>query len=412
MGRGDSSRGSHSEVIPRAIVFALGLLVLAGVAEFDRAGAELPSGLPDTVDAYGMVFDQWVKAREPKSAILVVRRDGRTVFAKGAGADPQKPTLIASLSKAITGVCIATLVRDGKLSFTTPLRDALAQFFKQYGPPVDQRLYQATIEELLAHRAGLRGNADDDFIYGIFAKRASSGRGWVAAARPVLSEYLLKDRLARLPGGRYSYSNTGYEILTAVIEEQTGHSYEDYCGEAVFGKLGLAVPKLHPDWRMLAGAGGWFIPGPDYLAFLDVFDPANPFLGDTVKAWIDRAQKRWTPANNDRWYSLGVNTWAGSGRWAVSHGGILHARGKNAEGEIVEGSVVSHAFRAADGTAVFIALEWTSDAESSLNALRKEIGETHKLVTRLPWGPCAGGDRSNRRAIPAGLREINPDPCK
>ena len=99
--------------------------MLAGVAEFDRAGAELPSGLPDTVDAYGMVFDQWVKAREPKSAILVVRRDGNTVFAKGSGADPQKPTLIASLSKAITGVCIATLVRDGKLSFTTPLRDAL-----------------------------------------------------------------------------------------------------------------------------------------------------------------------------------------------------------------------------------------------------------------------------------------------
>ena len=169
---------------------------------------------------------------------------------------------------------------------------------------------------------GLRGNADDNSIYGIFARRASSGHGWLAAPKMVLSEYLLKDRLARHPGGRYSYSNTGYEILSAIIEEQTGQHYEDYCGEAVFGKLGLAVPKLHPDWRMLAGAGGWFVPGPDYLAFLDVFDPANPFLGDTVKAWIDRAQKRWTPTNSDRWYSLGVNTWAGAGRWAVSHGGI------------------------------------------------------------------------------------------
>ena len=95
----------------------------------------------------------------------------------------------------------------------------------------------------------------------------------MAAPKTVLSEYLLKDRLARHPGGRYSYSNTGYEILTAIIEEQTGKSYEDYCGEAVFGKLGLAVPKLHPDWRMLAGVGGWFVPGPDYLAFLDIFDP-------------------------------------------------------------------------------------------------------------------------------------------
>ena len=152
----------------------------------------------------------------------------------------------------------------------------------------------------------------------------------------------------------------------------------------MFGALGLAVPKLHPDWRMLAGMGGWFVPGPDYLAFLDIFDPKNPFLGDTVKAWIDQAQTRWTPTNRDRWYGLGVNTWAGAGRWAVSHGGILHSRGKNAQGEPIEGSIVSHAFRAADGIAVFIALEWSPEAEVSLNALRKVIGETHKVVKTLP----------------------------
>ena len=75
------------------------------------------------------------------------------------------------------------------------------------------------------HRAGLRGNADDDSIYGIFKKRAIGGHGWQAAPKAVLSEYLLKDRLARHPGGRYSYSNTGYEILTAIIEEQTGIPY-------------------------------------------------------------------------------------------------------------------------------------------------------------------------------------------
>jgi CubicO group peptidase (beta-lactamase class C family) len=385
MGRGDPSRRSDPEVSLRAVVTVFAFVfALVGIAAFDRAAAQPPDALPDTVDAYGIVFDQWVKAREPKTAILVVRRGGKTVFAKGYGADPQKPTLIASLSKAITGVCIATLVRDGKLAFTTPLRDAMPQFFKQYGAPVDARLYQATVEELLAHRAGLRGNADDDSIYGVFAKRASAGHGWQVTPETVLSEYLLKDRLARHPGGRYSYSNTGYEILTAIIEEQTGQHYEDYCRTAVFGKLGIAMPKLHPDWRMLSGAGGWFVPGPDYLALLDVFDPANPFLGDAVKDWIDQAQKRWTPTNRDRWYSLGVNTWAGSGRWAVSHGGILHARGKNAQGEPVEGSVVAHAFRAADGTAVFIALEWTPDAERSLNELRKVIGETHRLVKTLP----------------------------
>ena len=48
--------------------------------------------LPDTAARYGAVFDQWVARRDPNHAILVVRRDGRTVFAKGHGADPMKPS--------------------------------------------------------------------------------------------------------------------------------------------------------------------------------------------------------------------------------------------------------------------------------------------------------------------------------
>ena len=45
------------------------------------------------------------------------------MFLKGHNADPRAPSLIGSMSKPITGVCIATLIRDGKLTFTTPLRE-------------------------------------------------------------------------------------------------------------------------------------------------------------------------------------------------------------------------------------------------------------------------------------------------
>jgi CubicO group peptidase (beta-lactamase class C family) len=336
--------------------------------------------LPATADAYRIVFDQWVARRKPESAILAVRRDGRTISANGHNVDPLNPTLIASLSKPITGACIATLIRDGKLSFTTPLRDVLGQFFKQFGAPADERLNNVMVEELLVHRGGLRGNADEDPIFAVFARRAHGGAGILAEAKPVLAEYMMRERLVRHPGGRYSYSNTGYEILTAIIEEQSGRSYEDYCGEAVFGKLGLDKPQLHSEWQMLSGAGGWFVPGPDYLKFLDIFDPAHPFLSDEVKQWIDRAQTRWTPGHRGRWYSLGINTWAGQGRWAVSHGGIMNVRGRDSAGRAISGQIVSHAFRAANGTAVFMAVPWTRDAQESLDDLRRAIGETHKYV--------------------------------
>jgi CubicO group peptidase (beta-lactamase class C family) len=339
---------------------------------------------PSSVDRYGAVFDDWVAKHAPNTAILVVRRDGKTVFVKGHNTDPLKPTMIASLSKPITGACISTLIRDGKLSFSTRVREGLSRFFKRYGAPSDRRLEQVTVEQLLVHRSGLVGNTDNDPIYTVMNKRARSGQGYLAAVQAVLGEYLMKLKLIRDPGTRYSYSNTGYEVLSAVIEERSGRSYEDYCREAVFGPLGIASPKLHPDWRMLSGAGGWYIPGPDYLAFFDIFNPSHPFLNDTVKGWIDRAQTKWTPGNRDRWYGLGVNVWAGAGRWTVSHGGILNSQGRDQEGQPTEASIVSHAYRAANGNGVFIAVNWSPKAQEAVDELRREIGETHKLVGSLP----------------------------
>ena len=93
------------------------------------AGAAAPPehrNLPATAEAYDVVFDQWAARRKPATAIMAVRRGGETVSARAHDVDPLKPTLIASLSKPITGACIATLIRDGKLSFTTPLRDVMA----------------------------------------------------------------------------------------------------------------------------------------------------------------------------------------------------------------------------------------------------------------------------------------------
>src|SRR4029079_3569647 len=265
-----------------------------------------PHELPDTVERYGMVFDDWVARRHPKTAILVVRRGGKDVFTKGFNADPLKPTMIASLSKPITGACVATLVRDNKISLTTRIREALPRFFRRYGTPTDPRLEKVTVEELLVHRSGLVGNADNDPINGVMSKRAKSGKGYIGAIQAVLGEYLIKLKLVRDPGKQYSYSNTGYEVLSAMIEERTGRPYEHSWCPAVFGRLGIPEPELHPDWRMLSGAGGWYIPGPDYLAFFDIFSPSHPFLPDRVKNWIDKAQTKWTPTNTDRWYGLGV----------------------------------------------------------------------------------------------------------
>jgi CubicO group peptidase (beta-lactamase class C family) len=313
--------------------------------------APAPS-LPNTPDAYRIVFDGWVAEHRPDTAILVVRRNGRTVAVHGHKVDANAPTLIGSMSKAITAVAIATLIRDGKLAFTTPMSQALAEFFKRQGRPSDKRFEAVTIEQLLVHRSGMLGNPDGDPVHKIRQDRAARGLGHLDVPQLVLAEHL-KHPLKREPGSQYAYSGAGYMALAAVIEQRTGKPYETYCHEAVFAKLGIKSARLHPDWRVLGASGGWIISGDDYLRFLNVFDPANPFLGPDVTSWIDQAQTKWDAANRGRWYSLGVNTSSAAGRWRVEHGGGLNSHAKDTRGRPTAAVIESFGYRMANGTAHF-----------------------------------------------------------
>src|SRR5260221_9555664 len=81
-----------------AVVVAIGGLPGPAAAQL-RIRPPEHHDLPGTPAAYGIVFDQWVARRTPKTAGLVVRRGGKTVFVKGHNTDPLQPTLIANLSK-------------------------------------------------------------------------------------------------------------------------------------------------------------------------------------------------------------------------------------------------------------------------------------------------------------------------
>ena len=343
------------------------------------------AGLPDTVKAYEIVFDAWVRKHRPTTGAVVVRRQGKTVFARGHGVDPGARSLIGSMSKPITGACIATLVRDGKLAFTTPMRQALAGYFRRYGLPSDRRFESVTVEQLLTHRSGLRGNdADGDPIYAIWQRRADRGVAHDAAPEPVLAEHLKSTRLRRNPGEAETYSNTGFVALTAVIQEATGKPYEQFCREAVFNRLGIASPILHPQWRTFSGAGGWIITGADYLAFLEIFDRRHPFFGDAVKTWIAQAQTRWVPGNQADWYSLGVPTTNFPEGWRVLHGGMLNSRGRDANGRPIAAIISSFAYREPRGISVFHAMAPVREDVDVLRELDHGIHQAHNAVKVLP----------------------------
>jgi len=166
-----------------------------------------PTGKPE---ALTQVLRNWMAKHQIERASITVRRAGETVLQAGIGEDPRAPVLLASLSKVITGACIATLVRDAKPTFETSVSKALAKFISRYGRPADPRLERVTVAQLLTHRSGFASNEDAEdpashtVLDAYLAKHSSRN-----APGPEYIQMVLT-RLFREPGAVFAYSNAGY----------------------------------------------------------------------------------------------------------------------------------------------------------------------------------------------------------
>jgi CubicO group peptidase (beta-lactamase class C family) len=129
---------------------------------------------------------------------------------------------LGSDTKAMTATMIAALVEQRKLSWSSSLNDVFPEM--HFLPDVGK----ITVMHLLAHRAGLPGNAD----WGSLSKEASLVDQRKAAVVQLKSVNLLSD-----VGSKFSYSNWGYVVVAAMAEKVTQTSYEDLMRTMIFDPL-------------------------------------------------------------------------------------------------------------------------------------------------------------------------------
>src|SRR5437773_1334146 len=185
-------------------MLALVLLLFAGAApaiDRDAATSALLKG--------------FVADGEPGLAVLV-RKDGRTVFERGAGVrdlrtrqpiDARTRFRLASVTKQMTAAAIMLLVRDGRLRYEDTLTKALPGF-PPYGSGV-------TIRHLLTHTSGL-----PDYEQLMENAEQEKGSLW-SPERQILDHEvlaLLEKETHGLfaPGLSWAYSNSGYVVLGLV----------------------------------------------------------------------------------------------------------------------------------------------------------------------------------------------------
>lgn len=236
-----------------------------------------------TVDGVERAWRAWAAQYGRKTSGLAVVNGGRVVREAAMGQERVgEPVSVASLSKAVTAVCIAGLIDRGQLSFETPLSQALARTMARVGRPVDPRLSAVTISQLLVHRAGIAKQDVANAPLGDYLRTHTARH----TAFDVQLGWIFRHRLAADPGTRYVYSNAGYLVLGAVIEEASGRDYESYCRETVLLPLGARTAELNPGWRIMSSYGGWRMSAADYGRFYQAFAPGNPAIGPGARAWM------------------------------------------------------------------------------------------------------------------------------
>jgi len=258
---------------------------------------------------FDSILKSWMAEHQIPAASLAAMKDKRIVTTLGyGGMNAAAPARIASLSKAITAVCIARLVDQGRLSFTTPLGGVLANTFRRFGQPVDPRFSAITIEQLLMHRAGL-------------AREPAAG----PPSQDMLGTFLktLATPLAGAPGDTMSYSNIGYLTLGVVVESVTGVEYERFCYDASLAPM-KASGSIDPMLRARAPNGGWRVSAVDYAKFLQVFDPGSNGPGS---AGLGPISRKWIESRNEHpAYGLGVQMRRTAQGFILSHSGKVASR--------------------------------------------------------------------------------------
>jgi CubicO group peptidase (beta-lactamase class C family) len=175
------------------------------------------------------------------SLIATVVRDGQPVWTgsrtsvEGHGPDGNVQYRIGSITKTFTAVLVLRLRDEGVLDLGDPLEKHLP----------GTGAGEATIAELLAHTGGLA---------------AESPAPWwertPGSLRPELADVLGEQPLRHPVGRRHHYSNPGYTLLGALVEELRGAPWEDVLRREVLGPLGLHRTSGTPQ---APHAGGWAV---------------------------------------------------------------------------------------------------------------------------------------------------------
>jgi CubicO group peptidase (beta-lactamase class C family) len=225
-----------------------------------------------------------------------------------------------SITKQFTAASILLLEERGKLSVNDPL--------KKYMPDAPPAWDKVTIFHLLTHMSGVPS----------FTSLSDYPKIEPFATTPAKLIALVRDKPMDFePGEKWLYDNSGYVLLTYIVEKVSGDSYEKFVRENIFAPLGMTNSGYDSNSAIIRHRAAGYSPGRggvENAGFIHMTVPQGAgalysTTGDLLKwelglfggkvmkaATLDRMT---TPFKNNCAFGLGVEN--SGGRKKISHGG-------------------------------------------------------------------------------------------
>lgn len=163
---------------------------------------------------------------------VLVAQDGQVILDKAVGdaniewdIDNTTDTKfrIGSVTKQFTAVLILMLAEEGKVELDAPIKTYLADSPASWD--------KVTVRHLLHHTSGIPNVTDfDDFQTQKYLPKTPDEMIAHFASEPLEFE----------PGTKWDYSNSGYLLLTRVVEQASGTDYESFLRTRILNPLGMA----------------------------------------------------------------------------------------------------------------------------------------------------------------------------
>ena len=212
---------------------------------------------------------------------VLVAEDGKVIYKKGLGLanmewnipnTPETKFRLGSITKQFTATLIMQLVEQGKVKLDGKISDYLPDYRKDVGDKV-------TVHQLLNHTSGIPSYTG---LPGFF--QDVSRNPYTVGA--FVKKYASND-LEFEPGSKFSYNNSGYFLLGAIVEKATGKSYEQVLKEKIFDPIGMKNTGYdHFDTLIERRATG-YQKTPDGYINAPYLDMSIPYAAGSMYSTVD-----------------------------------------------------------------------------------------------------------------------------